>query len=192
MRVPEVAASVIGLLVVCCLASAWVLPRCMPLGGRSKESECQVNLKALYAGQHAYREDRGTFSAALLATGFEPEYGNRYLYLLDPSGLVAARYDGGSTVRLPPEASGVGPDTRRTSETIASLRARLPTTVEAELGLHGDCDAGPCGFTAACIANLDDDDTPDVWTVSTAPTVDFRGDTIPPGQPAHRVSDAED
>lgn len=123
---------------------------------------------------------------------FQPEYGNRYLYVLAPGWRVAERYDGGVPIPLDLQASGVGPDTRRTTETSVSLRAKLPPFIEAEVGVRGDCDAGTCGFTAACIANLDDDETPDVWTVSTEPTVDLNGETIPPGVPAHRVSDRAD
>ena len=192
MRFAEAVASGLGVLLVFCLSAAWWLPRTVHVSGHSKESECRTNLKALYVGEQTLRDEQGTYSNAIGRIGFLPEAGNRYLYVLDGSWHVAERFDGGTAIPLDPLASAVGPDPHRTKETSLSLRAKLPMTVEAELGVRADCDAGTCGFTAACIANLDDDETPDVWTISTEPTVDLEGETIPPGVPTHRVSDRTD
>lgn len=192
MRVVQTLGAAIGLLLVLCLGSIWLLPQLMPIHARPKESECRTNLRAIYSGQQALREDRNAYSPVASRIGFQPEYGNRYLYLLDRDGHVAERHDAGSPIPLEPEATAVGPDTSRTTETSASLLAKLPLSIAKEVGVRADCDAGPCGFTAACIANLDDDDTPDVWTISTEPTLDFAGVGVPPGVPAHRVSDHAD
>jgi hypothetical protein len=40
-----------------------------------------------------------------------------------------------------------------------------------------------------CVANLDADPDPDVWTVSSRATIDVDGATIAPGRPAHRRRD---
>lgn len=192
MRFAEAVASLMGLLLVACLSSAWWLPRTIHVSGHSKESECRTNLKAIYVGQRSLRDERGMYARTFAGFGFQPEYGNRYLYLLDRSWRVAERQDADVPMAFDSDATAIGPDPRRTTETSVSLRAKLPVSVEGELGVRGDCDAGTCGFTAACIANLDDDETPDVWTISTEPTVDLDGETIPPGVPAHRVSDRAD
>lgn len=181
-----------ALVVLAWLAFSWALRRRPFIHPHSRRSECEINLRELYLTQRSFREQHGRYSEQPLADGFWPEYGNRYLYLFSSRWRVAERFDGGTPLRLDPLANAVGPDPHRTRETSLSLRAKLPMSVEAELGVRGDCDAGTCGFTAACVANLDDDDTPDVWTISTEPTVDLNGDTIPPGVPAHRVTDRAD
>jgi type IV pilus assembly protein PilA len=44
-------------------------------------------------------------------------------------------------------------------------------------------------FTAACIGNIDNDPTLDVWTISSAERTDASGGTVPPGTPLNEVND---
>ncbi|MEW6432104.1 MAG: hypothetical protein AB1730_11415 [Myxococcota bacterium] len=192
MRAMRVLAAGLVVTAGLCLVSALVMPRVVHMHPEPRERECRVLLRGVYSGQQALRADRGRYSTRIGDIGFQPEYGNRYLYLLTPDGRIAERRDGGAALGLDLGANGVGPDTSRTQETTATLRAKLPASIAAELGTYGDCDAGTCGFTAACVGNVDGDETPDVWTVSTEETVDVDGVRVAPGQPARRVNDRAD
>jgi hypothetical protein len=140
----------------------------------------------VYSGQQAIRADRGRSSTRIGEAGFQSECGNRYLYLLGPDGRIAERRDGGAALALDLEANGVGPDTSRTPETTATLRAKLPARIAAEFGLRGDRDAGTCGFTARAWGTWM---VTDVWTVSTEDTVDADGVRAAPGQPTRAVGE---
>ena len=119
--------------------------------------------------------------------GFAPAPGNRYLYLFDREGPVARRDDGPSP---PLEASvGIGPDTRARGVSAEWLRERLPADVAAQLGLSGVCPA--CDVTVACVGNIDDDETVDVWSISTKDRVLPSGETVTQGLPWRHVNDRE-
>jgi hypothetical protein len=159
---------------------------CNLVRGPPRESECHGNLRTIIAGELGLKEATGAFSVHPADVGFAPAPGNRYLYLFARDGAVTRRDDRPS----PPlaEAIGVGPDTRSRKVTAEWLRERLPQDVAAQLGLEGDCPS--CELTVACVGNIDDDDTVDVWSISTKDRA-LGGQTVTRGLPYRHVNDRE-
>jgi len=160
---------------------------CNLVRGPPRESECRGNLRTIVANELALMEARGVYSTHPAEVGFAPAPGNRYLYLFAREGEVTRRDEKPSPS---PEASvGVGPDTRSRGVTAEWLRARLPEDVAAQLGLSGTCPA--CDVTIACVGNLDEDETVDVWSISTRARVLPSGETVTQGLPWRHVNDRE-
>jgi hypothetical protein len=67
-----------------------------------------------------------------------------------------------------PEAAGFAPMKGRYQYifTDGAEAAELPTSVRDEVGLMGKCP--DCSITIACAGNVDNDETLDIWTISTA------------------------
>lgn len=171
---------------VLALAAFVALGACNLVHGPPRESECHGNLRTIIAGELELKEGHGVFSVHPVEVGFAPAPGNRYLYLFARDGDVTRRDQKPS----PPlgESVGVGPDTRSRNVTADWLRARLPDEVAAQLGLSGTCPA--CDVTVACVGNIDDDDTVDVWSISTKDRV-IDGQVVTRGLPWRHVNDRE-
>jgi hypothetical protein len=159
---------------------------CNLVRGPPRESECHGNLRTIIARELELKDARGIFSVHPVEVGFAPAPGNRYLYLFARSGPVSRR--DGLPSPPPGESVGVGPDTRSRHVTVEWLRERLPDDVAAQLGLSGACPA--CDITVACVGNLDDDDTVDVWSISTKDRV-IDGQPVSRGTPWRHVNDRE-
>ncbi|MHA7630128.1 hypothetical protein [Corallococcus sp. M7] len=56
-------------------------------------------------------------------------------------------------------------------------------------GVEGTCP--DCIVTAACVGNVDNDDTLDVWSISTVKRTAANGDTIEIGDPYNHVNDVQ-
>lgn len=171
---------------VLALGAAVAASGCNLVRGPPRESECHGNLRTIIAGELELKDARGVFSVHPVEVGFAPAPGNRYLYLFAREGAVSRRDERPS----PPlgESVGVGPDTRSRHVTAEWLRERLPEDVAAQLGVSGTCPA--CDVTVACVANLDDDDTVDVWSISTKDRV-IDGQNVSRGTPWRHVNDRE-
>ncbi|NTX53798.1 hypothetical protein [Myxococcus sp. CA039A] len=152
--------------------------------------ECKATLKAWYLTQKAFHDERGRYDPAFANVSFLAHENGRYSYFAGTS--PTARADGtqeagsnkaqvtGVTFwwELPPRA--------------AVSVEQLPSEVRAQLGLSGTCPR--CEITAACAANLDDDDTLDVWVVSTGSLAITgpEGSTVSPGMHSHWMDDLDD
>lgn len=161
---------------------------CNLVKGPPRESECRGNLRTVLARELALKEARGVLSTHPAEVGFSPAPGNRYLYLFDAVGPVSRR-DGAPSPPLH-ESVGIGPDTKARGVTAEWLRARLPADVAAQLGLEGTCPA--CEVTLACVGNIDDDDTVDVWSISTKDRTLPTGQVVTRGLPWRHVNDREE
>lgn len=131
----------------------------------SPESECHSNLRAVAVAEQVFFMDQTRYSPDFREIGFTPDRGRRYLYV--------------SEVAM--QGTSIAAD--RTTETTRSLVEKIPLSLWLEVGIT------PSSYTVLCVANLDDDPDPDVWTVSSRPTIDVDGVTIAPGRPAHRRRD---
>ncbi len=143
------------------LVLAVVVPNFITFKGRSRQSECRSMLKSAVTEEKAFYEDKKQFSVHPAEIGFQPERGNRYVYLFVAEGPVLPN-------RAPPkgDAVGVGADTEKWPEASnARLLAAIPAAVRAHLGVSGQCP--DCGVTIACAGNIDNDEAIDVWTIST-------------------------
>lgn len=176
----------VALLPVIGILAAIAIPNFIRFQSRAKQSECKSNLKAAFVAEKSLFAERDAYSVHLAELGFLPERGNRYLYLFNARGPVLE--PGG-----PVDAThvGVGPDTARHPDANAiTYRGQLPADLDAELGVHGDCP--DCDVTIACVGNIDNDDTLDVWSVSTRERVDKEGLSVPPGVPMAHVDDTRE
>ncbi len=138
------------------------LSGCTALRGPPKDGECRGNLRTALAVELGFFDEQHRFSVHPAEVGFAPSAGNRYLYLFDAEGPVTRR--DGHTGPSPSESVGVGPDTRSRGVTAEFLLERFPKELRGDLGVRGECPR--CRLTVACAANLDDDETLDVWSIS--------------------------
>ncbi len=159
------------------ILAAIAIPNFMKFQAQSKQSEARANLKAAYLAQKSYLADKGAFDLHPATVGFNPERGNRYLYLFSSEGTIAARPD------VPGEdAVGIGIDTvRYPTESDARARAAIPAGVA---GLTGTCPE--CEITIVASGNIDNDTEYDVWSISSA-----ERPGAPAGTPFNDHSDIE-
>ncbi len=77
-----------GLFMFCCVGSVAVIavPNFIKFGARSKQAEAKSNLKGAFTAEKAWFGEKDTYSESLEEIGFAPERGNRYRYILSPSG----------------------------------------------------------------------------------------------------------
>lgn len=156
------------------------LPFLIRFQGRPVESECMSNLRVWFAAESAWYEERREYSSDFGAIGFGPERLNRYLYTDDPLGpfgdqasssrytVIAPSHDRGHPLRF----------------------VDIPARVAGGeiVGVTGTCP--DCRASAVCVAQLDDDDEVDVWSISTVDRIDEVTDAIVvAGVPFHERSD---
>jgi hypothetical protein len=137
---------------------------------RAQQMECrEVLVKLVEAQQGLYaKEKRYTEQLAELGLSLQP-------------GMGVVRLAGRGEVSLGVDA------TRSTKATTAEVDQRIPHLVRAELGIHGDCPA--CSVTMLCAAQVDDDPTLDIWTVSTIGRTGNAGEYIAGGIPWNETDD---
>ncbi|AFE05002.1 fimbrial protein [Corallococcus coralloides DSM 2259] len=149
------------------IQAAIAIPNFMKFQARAKQAECRSNLKAVFtAARVSLVDDQPLVS--LDAMGIEPGPRNRYAYVL----------------RMPEEVIPVG----------NAFPALAPEAIQAALdqagvkpGVEGTCP--DCVVTAACVGNVDNDDTLDVWSISTVNRTAANGETIDLGDPYNHVND---
>jgi len=151
------------------ILAAIAIPNFIKFQARSKQSECKVNLKAAFTAQRAYQLDKNDYGDTAEDIGFAPERGNRYLYLVGSS-------------RIAPTA--------QQAETASALLQRAPPNLVEEVGKQGNC-PDDCSVVMACVGNIDNDSTVDVWTISTAERT-IRGELVPAGVPHNDQNDVTD
>jgi Domain of unknown function (DUF4190) len=139
---------------------AIAIPNFIRYQARSKQSECKVNLRALWTAEQDYQIRNGRLATSFAELEFAVPAGNRYAYLLS------------GTEVLPRDARYGGPPLD-----IASEVRKL------ELGVGRD------RMLAACIGNIDQDPTLDVWTISSESRQAPDGTTVPAGTPMNEVND---
>jgi type IV pilus assembly protein PilA len=135
---------------------------CALVKGPPKDGECRANLRTALSLQLSLKDNAQRFSEHPAEVGFAPTSGNRYLYLFSATGPVSRR--DGQTSPPVDESVGIGPDTIKRGVKTEWLRDRLPPDVAEQLGVRGVCP--DCDITIACVGNIDDDETVDVWSIS--------------------------
>ena len=147
------------------MLAAIAIPNVIRYQGRAKQNECKVVLHALWAAQENHRAAKGKYARMLPDLEFAVPPGNRYAYLLSESEVlpVDARYG------LPP---GFDP-----------VRVARQHGLVIGVSLEGDA------FTAACVGNIDNDPTLDVWTVSSEDRRLPDGAVLPAGTARNDVND---
>jgi type IV pilus assembly protein PilA len=178
----------LGLLACPCIGAvaAITIPNFVRFGQRAKSAECKSNLKGWYTAQRYHFQDTRTYEPVLSKVGFAPERSNRYAYFVGPGPMEVRDTERNET---PEGAVSIGVDTFRFTESRAVDLEALPTPVKKRLGVSGTCPE--CSITMACAANTDNDETLDVWVISTGP-LDLQaedGEAAEPGVPLHFVDD---
>jgi type IV pilus assembly protein PilA len=167
------------------ILAAIAVPNFIKFQSKSKQSEVKANLKAAYLAQKTYFGIEGKYSDDVGEVAFSPGPGNRYLYAFAADGELAraGELDGkGKT--------GFEVDSTRQPASNESLEQGVPQAVWDEVGLQGTCPTD-CSITIVAAGNVDNDDTVDVWTVSTKDRV-IDGVPVPAGQPHQHVDDVRD
>ena len=151
------------------ILAAIAIPNFIRFQAKSKQSECKTNLKAAYVAQKSYFAEKDDYGETAEEIGFMPEGRNRYLYRVGPDSVIPAQQ----------------------SQTSAEqLEAGLPPGLKNKLGVQGSC-PDDCEVTMACAGNIDNDDTIDVWSISTAQRV-VGGEVVPPGVPFNERDDVRE
>jgi type IV pilus assembly protein PilA len=145
------------------IQAAIAIPNFIRFQARSKQSECKTALRAIANAQRSFHDQDGHFAATFEELGVVTPEANRYAYFLSDAEIQHP------DTALHPEAAGV-------DYAGALKRSGL------EVGVGED-------YTAACVGNVDQDQTLDVWTVSSAPRTSPQGEAIPPGTPYNDVND---
>lgn len=157
-------------------------------GQRTRASECKANLKAWYRAQRDYYQDTRTYEPVFAKVGFAPERNNRYAYFAGRGPMEVRDEERSAALD---EAVSIGVDTFRFTQSRAVGFESLPSNVKSRLGVSGRCP--DCDITLACAGNTDDDETLDVWVLSTG-SLDLQDDTggaAEPGVPLQVVDDTE-
>jgi len=142
---------------------AIAIPNFIRFQARSKQAECKANLRALWNAEQAYRIANGRYASSFKELEFTVPEGNRYAYLLSGAEI------------LPRDARYGGPPL----DVVREMR-------KLDLGVSSD------RFVAACIGNIDNDPTLDVWTVSSEQRQALDGTDVPAGTPRNEVNDVID
>ncbi|NNB94333.1 pilin [Corallococcus exiguus] len=149
------------------IQAAIAIPNFIQFQARSKQAECKMNLRSIFTAARVSMVDEqplGSFEAM----GFEPGPRNRYAYVL----------------RMPEDVFPVAGDFPAIDP--AEIQAAL-ARAGVKPGVEGTCP--DCVVTAACVGNVDNDDTLDVWSVSTVNRTAANGEAIPLGAPYNHVND---
>lgn len=143
------------------IVAAISIPNFIRFQARAKQSEAKSNLKGAYTSEKAWFGEKDRFDIHPAVVGFVPERGNRYLYLFSANGPVEPN------TRAPrPDAVGIGLDTRRhPQQSNEGAREAIPAGLAESLGISGNCP--DCGITIVAAGNIDNDETIDIWSIST-------------------------
>jgi hypothetical protein len=119
---------------------------------RRVQTECRANLSALLAAQSGFYERTGRFAVNARELGFSPALDGGYRYLFENS----SRSDVLSIRN--------------------GLNAGVPLAGNVAPGVSGRCP--DCSFVAACIGQIDEDPTHDVWSVSSRERITNSGQRV--------------
>lgn len=167
--------------------AAITIPNFIKFQARAKQGECKANLKDWYTAQRAYFQEKDTYSTSTLEVGFVPERGNRYAYFAGPGALDDR------TVAVPQlvvGVQGIGVDTVRHATARAITFKQLPEGVGDMVGIQGECPE--CDITLVCAGQVDNDETLDVWSISSMAREAEDGTPIPAGVPFNHLNDVTD
>lgn len=181
LAVPMVVA-VIGIL------AAIAIPNFIRFQARSKQSECRTHLKAFAAASRGYFDAHQRYTPVLSELEFAPERGNRYAYFAGP---------GTQEDRSKAQVNGTSGDTqigvdlhRFPGSPITAVHVPAQLAGAVAPGVSGTCP--DCSLVAVCVGRVDNDDTLDVWSVSSSERLGPHGEPIPAGVPFNDVNDVSE
>jgi type IV pilus assembly protein PilA len=186
---PNLSGKVLAIVAVCLvpvtifttgIMAAIAIPNFIKFQGRSKQSECKINLKGMFTAEKSFFLEHQAYSTRFQDVDFAVERGNRYAYFM-AAGPIQER--SGMSDEKSPSATGVGTDTFKFAHQKAFTAADLPPVLAGgvKLGLSGKCP--DCDLTMACIGDVGMHEGRDVWSISTTDRQGPRGEVISAGMP---------
>ncbi|MBL8921009.1 MAG: fimbrial protein [Myxococcaceae bacterium] len=167
------------------IVAAIAIPNFIKFQSRAKQSEAKMQLKSAFSAEQMYFADNQAYSTSPQAVGFSPERGNRYLIAFSADGELA------ESGKLSKEATGVKADAARYPNLDNdALERGIPAELMNEVGVTGKC-PDDCAITIVAAGNIDNDDTIDVWSVSTKART-INGVPVAPGAPHNHVDDTRE
>ena len=157
---------------------------------RARQAECKTNLKSVFTAQKSYFGDKQMYLEEFNIIGFAPEMGNRFSYYGGPitgtelrpqTGQVSisngtdgycGQFLGQQLITLDESKWGAAswaatlPTAFATRSANPGGQSTLSTSVGVVSSLGACCPQGQCDFLAACQGNIDEDDTTDIWSMS--------------------------
>jgi type IV pilus assembly protein PilA len=127
---------------------------------RSYQSEAIANLKAMYAAEKAYFQEKDKYSTLKDDVGFEPERFNRYRYVLRGFPITIEVRSGAVATKHPTD-EGISEDMFKYPP-LTGVVSQGPCIGSGPVGVNG------ITFTGMAIGNIPGHSTADIWTVSTA------------------------
>ena len=146
------------------IAAGIILPNVIRAQARAKQLECVTGLRQLWSEEVAFRARTGRWATTFAELDFHAVPRNRYAYVISERQVLPIAVDW-----APPDGGATHLDEIR--------RRGIP------VGVQGS------DFTAACVGNIDNDPTLDIWTISSADRTDASGTSIPAGTPRNDVND---
>lgn len=168
-----------------------------PSQAHAKQSEAWANLKALYMAEKAYLQEKDVYSTNIYQVGFDPERNNRYRYVLTATPLSLQLRVGGNppSIIKSPTDQGIEVDWFKFPQNVYPPIEQSPCTGSLAWGITG---VPPhVIFTAAAYGNIDEDETLDMWSISTSSRTiggdcADEGGSVPAGEPFNDVNDVND
>ena len=166
---------------------------CVPgfsrLQGRAKQAEAKTNLRALSDFEQAYYMSFDTFTPSVARIGFSPTRGNRYQYNLAGTSSLNADARTGTTANTPAAADAIMIDTFKYPSAYKEVRLaalKCGSVAAVTAGIFGR-------FVATAQGNIDDDPTPDQWSIASVgrdlnACADVAGNA-PAGEPENEQDD---
>ncbi|MFY0522411.1 type IV pilin protein [Archangium gephyra] len=118
------------------IMAAIAIPNFVKFQARSKQAEAKANLKAAFAAQRAYLQEKDRWGRTFEEIGFAPEPGRRYTYCMGRQCLPCDK-EGCEVAPVPSPCQGLTSVGKRPEE----------------------------GYSICAYGNLDSDDTWDVWVI---------------------------
>ena len=131
---------------------------------RIRQLECRDTLTSLHAAEGRLYEKEKRYTTRLSELDWKPPRGRQLIRLGE--GALNEVGQGFDEVQFPKMSSKQVDDA-------------IPKLVSGSLGVRGECPA--CSVTMLCATQLDSDETPDVWTVSTVERTGSQGEKIAGG-----------
>lgn len=152
------------------ILAAIAIPNFMKFQAKSKQSEAKGNLKGIFTAQKAYYQEKQRYSDSMMAIGFQPERGNRYLYSMGKN-LVDRS---GESESIKKEDNGFGvdkykyPDDQLT-EFVKKGTFEMKANASTGVGAMSDVGILQAGsayeFLAGAQGNIDNDTVLDTWVI---------------------------
>ena len=148
------------------ILAAIAIPNFIKFQARSKQTECKVQLQGAYLAQTSFFAEHQTYAEDADELGLSPDSPSRYAYRVGQESVIE------------PTASSLPYD---------KLEEAYPDELVNLIGITGECPE-QCAITMACAGNIDNDDTIDVWVISSQ-AQEIDGKHVPAGQPYNLIND---